>query len=128
MIIFYLKVVNLFKRLCQVVNRNCVCVMRIHIYFKKFRSWFTVSDTEWGWFFVFYHPMTSVIWKFQKLKATHWTFSRERSRKSKNIQKKYLNWLLAILAFFKHFRKNVSPYVPCSVVNMSLSLVITLSW
>ena len=60
---YCLKAVNLFKRLCQMVN---VCVVRFHIYSKKFSSWFTVSGVEWEWFFcVFYHPMTSVISKFQ---------------------------------------------------------------
>ena len=41
------------------------------------------------------------------LKATHWTFSRERSRKSKTIQKnkKNWNWLLEILVFLTIFAK-----------------------
>ena len=61
-----LKAANIFKRLCQIVNRNYWCVMRFHIYPKKFSSWFTVLGVEWGWFFcVFYHPMASVMSKFQ---------------------------------------------------------------
>ena len=55
------------------------------------------------------------------LKATRSTFSRERSRKSKNIQKKYWNWLLAILAFFNHFRKKRFTICAQQGLNTSIS-------
>ena len=56
-----LKAVHIFKRLCQILNRNYVCIMRFHIYSKKFSSWFTVSGVEWGWFFVFFtHDISDI--------------------------------------------------------------------
>ena len=127
-----LKVVNLFKRLCQIVNRNNVWLWDFtYILRNLVLDLPSVVLNRDDFFYVLpSHDINDLkVSKLRPLlKAAHWTFSREWSRKPKYIQKKYWNWLLATLAFFKHFRKTVSAYVLNRVVNMSLFLVITLSW
>ena len=113
MIFCCLKAVNLFKRLCQIV----MYVLWDFTYI----LWNLVLD------------LPSVVWnrdaflcflpshdindlKVSKLcrllKATHWTFSRKRSQKSKDIQKKILELAFIHFSFFLTINaKLISPWV-----------------
>ena len=105
MILCCLTAVNLFKRLCQIVNRYYVWDFT---YVVRNLDLDLPSVMMNGMIFVCFlqshdssNLKVSKLWSL--LKATHWTFSRERSRKSKKHSKKILELAFSHFGLFEPF-------------------------
>ena len=123
-----LKVVNLFKRLCQIVNRNNVWLWDFTYILRNLvldlPSVVLNGDNVFVLFAIPWHQWSQSFKTASPIKSNTLNISSRTVSKIQKYSKKYWNWLLAA----NHFRKNVSPQLLNRVVKMSLSLVITLSW